>query len=163
MRKGINEIIAKNMRGEYLSENKVLKTILDKNSMDRLFDKMNNRFENSNNMDNRGTTIDFTTGKPKDMRESIIVIGIPYESRVKEDMKPFLNFIWSLEKGEILNSGKDKPELIDDTNIDPTQAGEIYKILTKQNETISQPVIDEGSTSLRNHTRAVEALLCESL
>lgn len=163
MRKGINEIIAKNMKGEYLTGNKVIKTILDKNAMDRLFDKMNNRFENSNNMDNRGTTIDFTTGKPKDMRESIIVIGIPYESRVKEDMKPFLNFIWSLEKGEVLNSGKDEPQLIDDTEIKPEEAGEIYKILTKQNETVGQPVIDEGSTSLRNHSRAVEALICESL
>jgi len=157
MRKGINEIVAKNMKQEYLTGNNLLKTILDKEQMDRLFNKMNDRFNDRNSF-NQGATIDFTTGKAKDQRESSIVIGIPYDSRIKEDIKPFLNFVWALEKGEITK--QKMSELINDAG-DQSKYGEIFKILTKQNESPQQVVVDSGSNSLRSHNRAVETLISE--
>jgi hypothetical protein len=160
MRKGINEIIAKNMKDEYLTGKTLIKTILDKEYMDNLFHKMNQKFCNSNDM-TRGTTIDFITGKPKDLRESIIVIGIPYEMRVNENMKPFLNFVWSIEKNEKAMINAKDEALIDDVEKPLEEKGEIYKILTKQTEVPQQVVIDQGSTSLHNHERAVDAMINE--
>ena len=162
MRKGIDEIVAKNLKNEYLTGEKLIKTYLDKDYMDRLFNKMNDKFCNSID-NNRSSTLDFITGKPKDLRESIIVIGIPYDMRIKENIKPFLNFIWSLEKGDVkIVMRKDIPPLINDTNAPLENKGEIYKILTKQTEVQEQIIIDTGSTSLRNHERAVGAMMMDS-
>ena len=158
MRKGINTLFAKNAKQMYLTGNQALKTILDKEYMDRLFNKMNDKFNNSVDM-NHGVTIDFTTGKAKDIRESIIMIGIPYEDRLKENMKPFLKLIWGLEKGEI--ETQKMHELYNDDG-EPEKYGEIYKILTKQNETPQQVVVDQGSSSLRNHERAIAAMVNDS-
>jgi len=164
MRKGINEIVAKNMKGDYLTGKTILKTVLDKDYMDRLFAKMNDKFSNTNDL-TRGTTIDFITGKPKDMRDSIIVIGIPYETRVQEDIRPFLNFVWSLEKGELplAVNKKNETALIDDTIKPVTEAGEIYKILTKQTDAPQQVIMDSGSQSLRNNERALNAIIQEEV
>jgi len=162
MRKGIPEIIAKNMKNEYLTGAETIKTVLDKNEVDKLFDKMNQKFCVSNT-NVRGQTLDFITGKPKDMRESIITIGLPYDMRIKEDIKPFLNLIWALEKGEITTvMKKNVPALIEDVNLPVEERGEIYKVLTKQRDVTPQPVIDQGSTSLRNSIRAIDAIAQES-
>ena len=162
MRKGIESIIAKNLKDEYLTGKECLKTTLDKDQMDSLFGKMNQKFNNSNGI-SKTQTLDFITGKVKDMREQIIIIGIPYSMRVKEDVKEFLKLVWSLEKGELpLKRGKVEPMLKDDTNLPLNEQGEIYKILTKQTEATQDIVIDEGSNSLRNHIQAVENMLYEA-
>jgi ribosomal protein L17 len=158
MRKGINTLFAKNAKQAYLTGNQALKTILDKEYMDRLFNKMHDKFNSTVDM-NQGVTIDFTTGKAKDIRESIIMIGLPYEDRLKENMKPFLKLIWGLEKGEI--EPQKINELFNDDGI-PEKYGEIYKILTKQNESPQQVVVDNGSSSLRNHERAIAAMVSDS-
>ena len=161
MRKGINEIIAKNLKHEYIIGETVTKTILDKEHIDRLFEKMNTKFLNGAEI-NRGITIDFITGKPKDTKRSMVVIGLPYDMRVKKDVKPFLNFIWALEKDEIVKeSRKNIPELINDIDLPLEQKGEIYKILTKQTEIPQEVVLDAGSTSLRNNERAIQQMTQE--
>lgn len=159
MRKGIEKMIAKNLKDEYLTGKDSFKTILDKNEMDKLFDKMNQKFNNNTGI-SRTATLDFATGKLKDMRESIILIGLPYNMRIKENIKPFLNFIWSLEKGDIDPKIKKEDLLLDDQNLPVTQRGEIYKILTKQNnEPGEEVIIDTGSQSLRNHQRVINEMI----
>ena len=74
-------------------------------------------------------------------------------------MKPFLNFIWDLEKNET-QASKTEIELINDIDLPVEEKGEIYKILTKQAET-PRAIIDEGSQSLRNHNRAIEEMASE--
>jgi hypothetical protein len=163
MRKGIPAIIAKNLKKEYLTGQKIIKTVLEKEYTDRLFDKMGTKFNNANGV-LANATLDFTTGKIKDMRESVIVIGIPYSMRIEENIKPFLNFIWTLEKGEIPKMNKkDETRLIDDTNLPLEQKGEIYRILTKQTDTPQENIImDTGSHSLRNHENALNEMIVES-
>lgn len=158
MRKGIPVIIAKNLKDEYLTGKQIIKTRLDKDQLDRLFNKMNSKFDNANGI-SRTATLDFTTGKVKDMRETVILIGIPYEMRIKEDLKEFLNFIWLLEKGDIKKPTKEE-RLKDDTCAPIEQMGEIYKILTKQTDS-PQIIMDAGSISLNNHLRAVETVMME--
>ena len=165
IRKGINEIITRNLKGEYLTGKNIIKTELDHDAISRLFDKMNNKF-NSNIDRTLSTTLDFTTGKPKDLRESIILIGLPYGMRVSEEIKPFLNLIWSLEKGEITSknaiNNKNEQKLINDCNLPDEQKGEIYKILNRKIETNQQEVVmDNGSTSLRHHLNAVDQMINE--
>jgi hypothetical protein len=162
MRKGIPAIIAKNLKKEYLTGQKIIKTVLEKEYVDRLFEKMGTKFNNNNGVLNNAT-LDFMTGKVKDMRESVIVVGIPYAMRIEENIKPFLNFIWTLEKGNISKMNKkDETRLIDDTNLPLDQQGEIYRILTKQTETAPEVVMDAGSHSLQNHVRALNEMINES-
>lgn len=162
MRKGIEKIVAKNLKQEYLAGKELMKTILDRDQMDALFNKMNTKFENQNQMSYE-QTIDFITGKPKDMRENIITIGIPYKMRINEDLKPFLSLIWQLEKNEAPQvSEKGPAELVDDVDLPLEEKGEIYKILTKQMPTQANVILDRASTSLTNHTRAVHAELQET-
>ena len=160
LRKGIDQIISKNLQSEYISGSELLKTKLDLEYTDRLFNKMNSKFNNSPNMSYQ-PSLDFTTGKPKNMGESMIIIGLPYELRIKEDIKTFLNFIWSIEKGEITKKQIKPNTLLDDYNNPIEEQGIIYKILTKQIET-NQVVIDENSNSLRNHERAISSIIEES-
>ena len=161
MRKGIPTIIAKNGKEQYLAGKEIIKTVLDENEMSRLFAKMNVRF--NNNGIQHAPTLDFKTGKIKDMREQIIIIGIPYTMRVEENLKPFLNLIWSLEKGEMIQKNKKENKLIDDSNYDTPieKRGEIYKILTKQTEE-PKVIIDEGSVSLQHHMAAVDQIMRET-
>jgi len=162
MRKGITTIIARNLKKEYLTGQKIIKTVLEKEHIDRLFDKMETKFNNNNGVLNNAT-LDFITGKVKDMRESVIVIGIPYSMRIEENIKPFLNFIWTLEKGEIPKiNKKDEIKLINDVDLPLEQKGEIYKILTKQMETPQEIIMDAGSHSLRAHENALHEIICET-
>ena len=166
MRKGINQIMAKNLKHEYLIGKEIFKTVSDIEAVNKLFRKMNDKFENNGDI-SRGATIDFTTGKPKDIRESSIVIGIPYDMRISEDIKPFIKLIWALEKGEIKQpeAGKEPITLIDDTELPRDNKGEIYKILnpiaTENPE--AGVIIDTGSQSLRVHQRALENVVYESV
>ena len=162
MRKGITKIIAKNLKNEYITGTEIIKTILDKEHLDNLFRKMDQKFNNGNGI-SRTATLDFKTGKIKDMRESVILIGIPYMMRVKEDIKDFINFIWSLEKEE-LPQKKEILELINDQVVSLKDKGEIYKILTKQTEKPEEEIImDTSSNSLRSNENAVKEIINESL
>ena len=161
MRKGIEAITVKNMKNEYLAGTENLKTILDKEYMDKLFNKMNDRFMGSSEI-RRNATIDFTTGKPKDIRESVVTIGLPYDMRVKEDVRPFLNMIWSIEKGELPIAVAKKTDLIDDRELSLDQQGTVFKILTKKTEQPQEVVMDEGSNSLRSHERVVQDMVMEA-
>lgn len=161
MRKGIPNIIAQNMKGEYLAGEEILETILDREQINRLFQKINQKFNNSDNLI-RGTTIDFITGKAKDIRDTIITIGLPYDMRVKENTRPFLDLIWSIEKGTINTNKKEEKELKNDIDLPIEEKGTLYKILTKQIET-PQVVLDNGSNSLMNHERAVNQVLDDTL
>lgn len=160
MRKGIKDIIVKNLKNEYLTKTESIKTIMDKDTVDRLFEKMNNKFM-ANSSRPQSQTIDFITGKPKDLRENIITIGLPYDMRVQEDIKPFLNLIWSLEKEPMQIVKKKDVTLIDDTSLPLEQTGETYRILTKQID-IPQVVIDSDSRSLQNHQSAVNRVISSS-
>ena len=162
MRKGINSILAKNLKDEFIAGKNLIKTIKDNEEVLKLFRKMNNKFLD-NNQALSITTIDFKTGKPRDTRENSIIIGLPYDMRINEDIKPFLSFIWTLEKGEAIESNKEEAPLIDDRNLPLDQTGEIYKILTKQIPETVPVMLDQGSTSLRNNTRAMAMMAMESI
>lgn len=155
IRKGIPEIIARNLKNEQITDNhQSIKTKSDKISIDNLFYTMNHKFNLHNQSNN--ITIDFITEKPKDLKEKIITIGIPYEMRTKENFKPFLSLIWAIETNSITKPPK--YDLIDDNSKKESQKGELYKILTKQTQT-QQIIIDRESTSLNSNTQAINSII----
>ena len=161
MRKGIEKIIAKNLKNDYLTGREIIKTALDYQEVEKLFQKMSSKFNSMNGIANKAT-LDFGTGKIKDQREQVIMIGIPYMMRVEEDIKEFLNFIWVLEKGEIPKKHAKKPaELINDTLLPLEKKGEIYKILTKQTEKKEEIILDAGSRSMESTARAMNEMINE--
>ncbi len=162
MRKGINKIVAKNLRNEYITGREIIKTELDLSEMNNLFNKMNQKFNNIGGIGIK--TIDFKTGKIKDQREEVIIIGIPYTMRIEEDVREFLKFIWILEKGELMKKSSKRPEkLIDDTILPLAEKGEIYKILTKQNKSAEEVIIDTRSNSLIRSKEAMDEIINEAL
>lgn len=139
MRKGINQIVAKNLMGDFLAGKETIKTRLDLASINDLFLRMQNKF-NSNTSCSANTAIDFKTGKPKNQKMTLILIGLPYETRIAENTKSFLELIWNIEKEKTQNmiiSGKEE-QLLDDTSLPPEQQGEIHQILT---HTAPQPPV----------------------
>jgi len=161
MRKGIQLIIAKNLKKDYLTGNKIIKTTLDKEYIDKLFDKMSEKFRSDIGI-TQTPTLNFSTGKIKDIRESVIIIGLPYSMRIEENITPFLNFIWTIEKNGIQKiSKKEEDDIIDDRNLTLEKRGEIYKILTKQVESQPEIIIDENSHSLQNHNRVIREICDE--
>lgn len=159
MRKGLTEITAKNVKNDYIAGTKTIKTLSDLDALNRLFSKMTEKFAQEQMGVINSTTIDFITGKPKDIRESIIIIGLPYDMRIKEDIKTFLSFIWELEKKTTVE--KLPTSLIDDTCLIEQARGDIYKILHKINDTVT-PVLDQGSRSLSQNLSAVRSIINET-
>lgn len=159
MRKGLKNMIIRNAKGNYITGINDVKTILDDDQITKLFQKMQVKFNNSE-ASTRINTLDFTTGKIKDIRESIILIGLPYEQRIKKDTKEFLSFIWDFEANKLKEQDIKNKEIIYDIDKPVEERGEIYKILTKQTEQTQeqQVIIDEGSISMNNHQRACNDL-----
>lgn len=159
IRKGINSIVTKNFIGDYLTGKEIIKTKMDLDSMDDLFDRMRNKFHQNNSEPIQQIVIDFKTGKPKNIKENSIIIGLPYEMRTQENIKPFLELIWNIEKGKnILTKIVNKQEeLIDDT-LDSTLHGEIHKILTRQTEQANKVVFAREQSA---HTSALAGLTSE--
>jgi hypothetical protein len=162
MRKGMPEIIAKDLKGNHLTGTQTIKTRMDIEQVNTLFNRMLNKFNNGNSQP-QGSTIDFLTGKPKDLRESTIIIGIPYEMRIKETIKPFLTFLWQLEKNSLprISTKELQSNVIDDRQLELKDQGLLYKILTKQIEETPHIIIDAGSHSLRNNSAAINSEIFE--
>ncbi len=81
------------------------------------------------------TVIDFKTGKPKNNAESSIIIGLPYNMRVKETIRPFLELVWELEHERIIPEiFKNTEPLLDykRSEIPLSERGAIESILKKQ-------------------------------
>ena len=158
IRKGIPTIITKNLNNQYLSGSSLIKTQLDLTKIEQLFDKIINKLNITHHTTN---TIDFITGKLQNTKKNTIIIGIPYEMRIKEDFKPFLNLIWSLEKESIQPEKIDIPQLTNDRNLPIEKKGKIFKLLTKQLEPDQQIIIDNDSHSLNNHLNALSSIANE--
>lgn len=164
IRKGINSIVTKNMVDDYITGKEIIKTQKDLEAMDDLFERMKNKFNmnNSSFSDSQQVTIDFKTGKPKNKRETSIIIGLPYEMRIQENIKPFLELIWNIEKGKtnLTKIANKQEELIDDIG-NPEICGEIYKILNKQNQESNEIIVFAREQT--NHNLALAGLTREIL
>jgi len=140
IRKGINEIIIKNFAGDFLEGKEIIKTTSDLSAVNNLFSKMKSKFT-FNTRPVTQTVIDFKTGKPKNIQDSSILIGLPYDMRIKEDYKPFLESIWNIEKGIIPTKIVNKEPLISDESLEEQQKGEIYRILTTAPSNINHETV----------------------
>lgn len=163
MRKGIEEITVRNANNTFITGEKQIETVYDDRTLRLLFDKMEQKFGSSgSDRFPRGTTIDFITGKTKDLGETTLLIGLPYSMRINKNIKPFIQLIWAIENNEIK---KEKPkELRNDMEDELETRGLIYKILTKQTGTQEQSVVmDQNSQSLRNSACALNEMLNETI
>lgn len=157
MRKGIEKIITKNLKGEFLTGTEIIKTKSDKTAINNLFEKMNDKFNNYSIQ--KENTIDFKTGKLKNLEETVITIGIPYSMRIKENIKDFMSIIWEIEKG--ITKIKNPTRLINDSTLEANEKGIIYQILSYKTKIRQQAVIDPGSVSLRDNKKALNTIINE--
>lgn len=162
IRKGINEIISKNITGDYLAGKEIIKTTSDKEAIDNLFARMELKFRPERCATRTSNFfIDFKTGKPKNTNSSLILIGLPYEMRIAENIKPFLELIWNIEKDKTVNTkitGK-KTELLNDSLCPNTEKGELYKILNKEKAQEEEIIFARENT---NHSMAVNEIVNEN-
>ena len=161
LKKGIKDIIVKNVQGQYLHGGEQIKTISDADLINRAFDKMSRKYMEIGSIPNL-MTIDFKTGKTTSFRDNIILIGLPYDLRMENKTKDFINMIWKIEN--------ETPKILKiNTNELKNEPGEIEKAkLEKEALSGTQEipqnaiVIDRGSsTSARNQQRAIENIANE--
>ena len=133
-----------------------LKTISDYTLVGNAFDKMARKYNDTGNIPNI-TTIDFKTGKAISMRDSVMLIGLPYDMRMEGKTKDFINMIWHIESGEM------KPCLVEQNKL-TDEPGEIEKAKIEREESSEEAqaaaarVDNGGSQSARNQRNAIERL-----
>ena len=122
-----NYIVAEKNAG-HCTGTEMIKTIRDYETIQSSFNRMNARFTNN----------------PKTKN---ILIGIPYEERIKLNIKEFIELIYSLEKGKLPPIKIDKEKLIDDRNLPLSKSGEINQIYnSSENENPENMTLSPSDT-----------------
>lgn len=156
LKKGIKDIIVRTAKGVYLSGTDQLKTISDYTLVGNAFDKMARKYADTGNIPNI-TTIDFKTGQPVSMRDSVMLIGLPYDMRMEGKTKNLIDMVWKIESGAL------KPCLIEQNKLSD-EPGEIdkAKAAREQSSEDEQAIlarVDNGnSQSAQNQRRAIERM-----
>lgn len=166
-RKGIKEYII--IKGSKIIKGlNQCKTELDLEAMTGLISRVMNKTRGIQN-NSEYTKINFATGKLEKIKNELIIIGIPYNERLKSPKKSFIELIYNIEKDKIKEETI-KP-LKDDRDVPNNEKGEIWKIangietnnieiakrceVTKNNNNIEQVVMDkeqeeEEETAINN-------------
>ena len=129
IRKGISDYIVQDEEEKIIKGQEQLKTILDQDAINTLFKRMRNKIGINNET---STKLNFITGKLEKIKENTVLIGIPYEKRINDEHKDFIELIYKIEKDKIKTINSKETHLIDDTDTRSTEKGLIWKILNNQ-------------------------------
>lgn len=119
MKKGVTDYIITNKSIELIKGQELIKTVKDQETVTELFKKMKAKM--SNTMLNKQAN-----------DKKIIIVGIPYEERMKENYKNFIEMIYNLEK-DCKTVALERKNLVNDYSTTETQ-GEISKVYSAKNE-----------------------------
>jgi hypothetical protein len=154
LKKGVKDIIVKNAQEKYLTGTKQIKTKEDYHLVENAFKRMIIKYEETGAISNL-ISVDFKTGKTISIKENILFIGLPYELRMKGDIKKLINLVWNIENNKL------EKETINIANL-TNEKGEIQKNREKSNneeEQINAIRIDNGTShSTRNQQNALQDL-----
>ena len=165
IRKGINALIAKSMDGKYIAGKDILKTVSDVGKTDELFKRIGEKFNSMHDLDDMWE-LNVLTGKAENVKNKAVIIGIPYDMRVDENVKPFLDLVWNIENGRTVGTklSMKSDGLVDDTTKSPNEKGEVYKILSNiAPEADNGFVPDNGSRSADHQRDASETIIREQM
>jgi hypothetical protein len=158
MKKGISDTIIFNEKKELLLGQNTIQTTSDKLAIIKLMDRIFSKFGKITNKN-----INPNTGEIE--RTKTIVIGLPYETRIKKNTKEFLEFVYKLEADKL------KPEtvtscnknLIEDDFKCDSEKGKLYKyvynVRTEEPEIPNGVVFDENSQGARIAEQNKEIIL----
>ncbi len=152
LRKGINEIVCVE-QSEFITGKELIKTRMDLEAINGIFSRMYSRFINDMKIPNM-TYLDYKTGKMKDSKNEVILVGIPYEDRLGGNTSKFIETIWNIENGKVKSSPISKKEdmlLIDDSTKPESERGEIYKAINKKMVETPNVILESGSSSGADH------------
>ena len=135
MKKGINDYMVMNKNLEIIKGTELIKTVTDQSTMTNLFQKMRNKMTSI--MTNKQSS-----------NKKIIIIGIPYEERIKENYKNFIEMICNLEKS-CEPATISRKNLRDDTS-QTAEKGEIYKIYNSPEKDLSSMQQEPRRTEEQN-------------
>jgi hypothetical protein len=135
LKKGIKDYIIMNEKKEYLRGIEQIETMNDSYYITGIF----NRIKDKYNL--------------HDIGKKTIIIGMPYEDRIKENTNKFIEIIVNIEK-EILKPQQIKPNsLKDDRNLPEEQQGKIWNLYNKtENDEIRFVTSSEEREAIRNIT-----------
>lgn len=150
LKKGIKEPIVKDKAGRYIFGAEQIKTQMDLYSMNGTFSRMNSRFRTNN-----------ATANNDNKKE--IVIGLPYDLRIKQNTRNIIELIHSIEKkiytpveiksGDLYNDSRGDGEL----ECAPSKLGKIWKIYKHNEETENISTIGEDALATAETRREIEA------
>lgn len=168
MKKGIKETIVFNQSEELILGKSMIKTTSDKSAITELMQRIISKF-----IRNQTRTINPINGEIE--KAEVIVIGLPYEMRIKKNTKEFLKLIYSLEENKLLKekietSCKDLPN---DDNLSNDKKGNLFKYvhgieITEEEKTeVKGIVIDRCSQGKQiaemNTARLLEQEYCDEV
>lgn len=128
IRKGIKDYVIVDAKGSIIQGFEQCKTIMDKEAMTELIQKVRSKASNALGGGFETKKINFSTGKVEKIRNEIVLVGIPYETRLKEPNKEFIELIYNIEKDNI-KPFQNKEQLIDDVDLPEEEKGNVYKVL----------------------------------
>lgn len=151
LRPCVPDYIAANRNLEFYSGRETIMTKLDWDSIRNSLEKMNDRF--SLNLEGSSRRLSDTSAENK----THIMIGIPYEKRMKLEIKDFIKLVYVIEKGKLKPKAINERFLFDDTEIPddapPEQLAKVGKIFMAYNQEKFKDIV---SPTLDSETRQHE-------
>jgi Phage phiEco32-like COOH.NH2 ligase-type 2 len=122
LKKGIDSIIAFDSNKKTLYGEKLIQTILDADCLESLKNRMIKKFYLESKKINPITM--------KIETEKMVIIGLPYEMRMKNNAKELITLIHRIEGGRIKSLKINQKTLINDIAIPEKERGKFYKYYT---------------------------------
>ena len=127
IRKGIDGYIIMDKDKKIIQGLEMAKTTSDKKTIEKIITNMYDKYMSEASSDIK-TEINFATGKIEKTKKDIVIMGIPYNERVKLNTKNFIETVYNTDKNQIKEITR-KEELINDDDKPEKEKGEIYKIV----------------------------------
>lgn len=130
VRKGIKGYIVADGKGQLIVGKEMIKTSSDADALDALMIKMRSKARNTlANYDSPINKLNFKTGKVEKIKNETYIIGIPYDDRVDNNTKKFIEMIYDLDKNKLKKINNKEEPLINDYEKPEEERGEFYKTL----------------------------------
>jgi hypothetical protein len=135
MRSGIKDFLVFNKAMEKIYDGGQLDTVMDVQSAEETFHRMDGRFPT----ENIGSSAETSKGK-----KNHIMIGIPYDMRQSISLKPFVKLIYDIETGNLNAEAMKKSQLKDDTASTATK-GLVYQAYQVAQTRNKEPMVEDAA------------------
>ncbi len=153
LRKGINKLMSFNLKSMPITGQEIIETSEDFEAVSQLYRKMIDRYS-ANNRGRSPIRFDFNTGEIIQEKENTILIGIPYEMRMKQETKDFIDLVYDIETDSKKPTMWSQHPTVDDNNFPEEQKGKFWKVMNGKTEEVI--MAENTETAAKNVAELIE-------